>query len=293
MVRESIDCCHECPKWAECTVRSENNQNLGIICRHGQHLLSVINDILDLSKIEAGRMSVETQPCSPVAMVANVASIMRVRADEHRIELAAEFAGQLPETVQTDEGRLRQALMNLVGSAIKFTEQGGVRIVTSFLSAWHDGQPALSIQVIDTGIGISEDQIPGLFDPFIQADTSTTRQYGGTGLGLAITHRIAELLGGDLSVESTPGKGSTFTLTVPTGSIESVRMLKNPMAETVQSQPAFTSDDRGQGGADLGGVRVLLVMASHSGLERLRNAHGFCRLHPPLCRRHLLRRLDD
>ncbi len=256
MVRESIDCCHECPRWAECAVRSENDQNLGIICRNGEHLLGLINNILDLSKIEAGGMLVEAAPCSPTDVVADVASIMRVRADERRVELAVEFGGQLPETIQTDEGRLRQALVNLVGNAVKFTEQGAVRIVTNFLPAWHDSQPALTIQVIDTGIGISQEKIPSLFQPFVQADTSTARRYGGTGLGLAITHRIVELLGGELNVESALGKGSTFTLTVPTGSLEHVRMLRDP-AEAVEGRRTHARNTSAQ--VDLTGVRVLLA----------------------------------
>ena len=256
VVADGIECCTECPKHEICDSRAVNTEHMTTICRNGRHLLVLINDILDLSKIEAGRMSVEAEPCSPVAVVAGVASILRVRADERGISLLVECIGPIPETIRTDESRLRQALTNLVGNAIKFTERGTVRILADFLPDWRSDRPAVRIQVIDTGIGISEDNISGLFDPFTQADTSTTRQYGGTGLGLAITRRIAELLGGELNVESTPGKGSTFSLTVPTGSLEGVRMLREP-AEAVEGWQA--SPESAAARIDLTGVRVLLA----------------------------------
>ena len=256
VVADGIDCCTVCPKHESCDIRAVNTEHMTTVCRNGRHLLSLINDILDLSKIEAGRMSVETEPCSPVAVVADVASIMRVRADERGISLLVECIGPIPETIHTDESRLRQALTNLVGNAIKFTEQGTVRILADFLPDWHGDRPAVRIQVIDTGIGISEDKILGLFDPFVQADASTTRQYGGTGLGLAITRRIAGLLGGELNVESTLGKGSTFTLTVPTGSLEGVRMLRDP-TEAIEGWQASAKSAPPK--IDLTGVRVLLA----------------------------------
>ena len=258
LICEDLKCCDICPANKDCEIRAANKENLAVVKRNGQYLLSLIDDILDLSKIEAGKMLVEIEPCNPVCLIADVASIMRVRADDHGISLSVEHAGELPETIQTDEAKLRQALMNLVDNAVKFTTEGGVRIATRFLPVWREDQPAVSIQVIDTGIGISEDDLAALCDPFVQADASTTRTHAGTGLGLAITHRIAKLLGCDLSVDSTPGKGSTFTLTVPTGSLEGVRMLTDP-SEAAHGRPGPPSDDRRQGVADVAGVRVLLA----------------------------------
>jgi signal transduction histidine kinase/CheY-like chemotaxis protein/HPt (histidine-containing phosphotransfer) domain-containing protein len=258
LIADEIECCDTCPAHRDCEIRIANKERLTIVKRNGRHLLDVINDILDLSKIEAGKMCVAAEPCSLAPLIADVASIMRVRADNRGISLSVEYAGELPETIRTDEIKLRRALVNLVGNAIKFTDQGGVRIATRFLPAWRGDQPAVRIQVIDTGIGISEDKLAGLYDPFVQADTSTTREYGGSGLGLAITRRIAELLGGDLSADSTPGKGSTFTLTVPTSSLEGVQMLAAP-SETIHQRTSPESNDQGQGAADVAGVRVLLA----------------------------------
>jgi len=258
LTSEEIECCDTCPAHKSCETRAANKENLAVVKRNAQHLLSLINDILDLSKIEVGKMLVEVGPCNAVSLIADVASIMRVRAEDHGISLSVEHAGELPETIQTDGAKLRQALMNLVGNAVKFTRQGGVRIATRFLPVWRGDQPAVSIQVIDTGIGISEEKLTSLYDPFVQADASTTRQYGGTGLGLAITRRIAELLEGELSVDSTLGKGSTFTLTVPAGSLEGVRILTDP-SEASHGRPASASDDRREAVADVAGVRILLA----------------------------------
>ena len=235
---------------------SDRHNHLAVIRRSGEHLLALINDILDLSKVEAGKMTTEILPCSVVSIVADTASIMRVRAEQHNILLAVEYKSQMPETILSDGARFRQALVNLLGNAIKFTEDGSVRIVPTFLPNWQDGIPAVRIQVIDTGIGISPEQLLNLFDPFVQADPSTSRKFGGTGLGLTITKHIAELLGGELTVQSTLGKGSTFTLIIPTGSLEAVQMLASP-AEAVQEQRA--QDPDAIAGGDLEGLRILLA----------------------------------
>jgi len=276
MVIDNIDCCTECPVYKCCEVRTANKEYMQIVHRNGRHLLDLINDILDLSKIEAGRMTFEIGPHNPVATVADVVSIMRVRADQKVIPLSVEFPGQLPERIQTDAGRLRQALMNLVGNAIKFTEDGSVRIVTTFLPSCRENQPAVQFQVIDTGIGIAEDKLASLFEPFVQADASTTRKYGGTGLGLTITNRIAELLSGELIAESTPGKGSTFTLTVPTGPVDGVNMIEEP-SEAVQVQLADARrGDSKREKVRLDGVRVLLAEDAEDRAEwiRLVREHG-------------------
>jgi len=132
----------------------------------------------------------------------------------------------MPQTIQTDPTRLRQILTNLTSNAVKFTEIGKVRLVARLINAESD-EPKMQFEVIDTGIGINEDQVAKLFQPFTQADNSTTRKYGGTGLGLTISKRLAEILGGDITVSSIPGRGSTFTLTVQTGPLDGVSLLDN------------------------------------------------------------------
>jgi len=205
--------------------------------RNGHYLLDIINNILDLSKIEAGRLQLETRACSPVGIVADVASLMRVRAETAGLTLATEFSGPIPETIQTDPTRLQQILINLVGNAIKFTETGGVRIVTR-LCREPGPTPLLQIDVIDTGIGMSGEETVRLFQPFTQADTSTSRRFGGTGLGLTISKRLAEILGGTLRVESLPGVGTTFTMTIDAGPLDDAHMLDNPTEAVVQDKPS-------------------------------------------------------
>ncbi len=195
------------------------------IRRNGEHLLALINEILDLSKIEAGKLDVQQTRCSPAELLADVASLMRVRAEQKRLALEVEYAGPIPETICTDAFRLRQILINLVGNAVKFTKTGGVRIVTRLLRE-PGSPPRIRFDVVDTGIGLAEDQIDRLFRPFTQADSSTTRKFGGTGLGLNITKRLAEMLGGDVAVASTPGKGSTFSVTVETGPLDGIALLE-------------------------------------------------------------------
>jgi len=209
----------------------ESVDAIEIIRRNGEHLLEIINGILDLSKIEAGKVEIEQIDCSICRLVADVASLMRVRADAKGLTLDIEFSGPIPESIRTDPTRLRQILINLIGNAVKFTETGGVRLVTGMLHA--DGsEPKMQFSVIDTGIGMSDEAMANVFRPFTQADTSTTRQFGGTGLGLSIGKRLAGILGGDIAVSSTPGEGSTFSLSVATGPCDGVRTLQNP-AESI------------------------------------------------------------
>ncbi len=194
------------------------------IQRNGDHLLALINDTLDLSKVEAGEMTVERIPCSPEQVIADVASLMRERAVEKGLEFEVDYRSTLPHSIRTDPTRLRQVLMNLVGNAIKFTDQGGVRIVASLTaiapSMATTPDSLLRIDVADTGIGMTPEQTAKLFRPFMQADSSVTRRFGGTGLGLAVSARLAGLLGGAIRVASTPGEGSTFTLELAVERVE-------------------------------------------------------------------------
>ncbi len=202
------------------TSEPERRETVNIIRRNGEHLLALVNDILDLSKIEAGKLEVEPTVCEPGRIARDVVELLMVRAWEKGLGLGIEVVGQIPERIISDPTRLRQALVNLVGNAIKFTEHGTVRVV---LECDPDKQ-TMTFRVIDTGVGIDPKVIPRLFHPFSQADSSSTRRFSGTGLGLALTKGVAELLGGRVSVESQPGRGSTFSLTVPTGPLEGVRM---------------------------------------------------------------------
>ena len=198
---------------------------------NGEHLLGLINDILDLSKIEAGKMTVELMDCSPCALVAGVASLMQVRAGAKGLPLQIEYRGPIPETIRTDPTRLRQILVNLVANAIKFTEVGAVRLITYLADA--ADPPALCFDVVDTGIGMTLEQSARLFQVFAQADGSTTRKYGGTGLGLTISRRLAWILGGDVSlVASQPSAGSHFRATVATGPLAGVSMIDDPLSAT-------------------------------------------------------------
>jgi signal transduction histidine kinase/CheY-like chemotaxis protein len=194
------------------------------ISRHARHLLVILDDILDLSKIEAGRLIVDRRACDPRQLMADIESLMRVRAAEKNLTLTVECLGPLPATIQTDATRLRQVLINLVGNALKFTDQGGVRVTARLTDTGPEGG-RLQLDVIDTGMGLSPEQQARLFQPFVQADTSSARRFGGTGLGLAISQRLAEMLGGRITVTSVPGRGSTFSLAVATGPLTGVKLI--------------------------------------------------------------------
>ncbi|MGZ5092596.1 MAG: response regulator [Burkholderiales bacterium] len=189
----------------------------------GKHLLEIINDILDLSKIEAGHLEVERLSCSPHAIVFEVVTVLGVRAREKGIALRFQTEGPIPETILSDPTCLRRIVTNLVGNAIKFTERGSITVVMRL--APESETPRIAIDVIDTGIGISGDKLGSMFDPFVQGDSSVTRRFGGTGLGLTISRRFARALGGDVVVVSEHGVGSRFTVTVQTGALQGVRML--------------------------------------------------------------------
>ena len=235
--------------------------HLDTIRTSGQHLLTLINDILDLSKIEAGRMEFDLAPCRPHAVVAEVLSVLRVRANEKGLGLDLTWVGAVPETIETDAARLRQLVTNLVGNAIKFTEAGLVRIVAEVLrdGDGDSGTPLLTVEVHDTGPGVPADKLATIFEPFSQADASVTRRHGGTGLGLAISRRIAEGLGGTLTATSRLGAGSVFRATVATGPLEGVTFSDGPLDETFGDRHAPTDGRRAAAPAGPLSGDVLLV----------------------------------
>ncbi|HLY54244.1 MAG TPA: ATP-binding protein [Stellaceae bacterium] len=178
----------------------------------GKHLLGLINGILDLSKIEAGRMEIVLEPVWIPDLVAELETLAAplAAANHDRLEVTiAEDIGSL----ETDVTKLKQSLLNLLSNACKFTKDGPVRLAVRWLA--DGGEPVVEFEVADSGIGMTPEQMGRLFQPFTQADASTSRQFGGTGLGLAITRRLCRLLGGDVTVTSTPGAGSVFTIRLP------------------------------------------------------------------------------
>ncbi|WP_428981023.1 sensor histidine kinase [Lichenibacterium dinghuense] len=183
--------------------------DLGRIESNARHLLGLINDVLDLSKIEANRMDVFAEEVDVARLAAEAAEAVGALVAAKRNRLTLEVAPGIG-TMRTDAVKLRQCLLNLLGNAAKFTEDGTVALRVA-----REGTDALAFSVSDTGIGMSEEQMARLFRRFAQADESTTRRFGGTGLGLALTRAFAHLLGGDVAVESTPGRGSCFTLRLP------------------------------------------------------------------------------
>jgi len=184
---------------------------LGKIDGAAKHLLSVINDILDLSKIEAGKIVLEIRDFSAASLLDEVASLIGEQARAKGLAVTMSLDG-VPAWLRGDATRLRQGLLNYAGNALKFTSSGSVALRTRLLEE-HDGRYLVRFEVQDTGVGIAPEVLPRLFQAFEQADASTTRKFGGTGLGLAITRRFARLMGGDAGVESTPGQGSTFWFT--------------------------------------------------------------------------------
>ncbi len=219
----------------------EKEQAIETVQRNGHHLLAIINDILDISKIEAGRMTKELLVCSPRQMIDDTLGLMSARAVEKQLELRADYVGPIPESIQTDPTRVRQILVNLVGNALKFTSKGAVRIVTQMAATPDGTPPRMRIDVIDSGIGMSDKQIRNLFQPFTQADMTMTRQYGGTGLGLAISQRLAKMLGGDITVSSEPGIGSCFTVTLDPGEVvmASTTAAAAPKSAAADAAPAL------------------------------------------------------
>ena len=194
----------------------EQREYLETVKVSADSLLTVINDILDFSKIEAGRIDLEAIDFNLRDCLETSLKTLAIRADEKGLELLCEVAPEVPEVVRGDSGRLRQVIINLVGNAIKFTGKGEVGLKVQ-VEASHERDRTLRFTVADSGIGIPEDKLQVIFDPFSQADSSTTRKYGGTGLGLTISSRLVGMMGGKIWVESELGRGSQFHFTVRAG----------------------------------------------------------------------------
>jgi len=196
------------------------------VSRNGHHLLTIINDILDMSKMEAGKLEVEKIPMSPFHLIADVASLINMQARDKDLQLEVRYEYPLPSLIISDATRLKQILLNLCANAVKFTTEGSVQIGIGC----NADKQQMEFRVMDTGIGLSASAQQNLFGAFNQADSSTTRKFGGTGLGLFISKRLAQLLGGDIQVESEEGIGSTFTVTIDSGPLDDVPFILNEAA---------------------------------------------------------------
>ncbi len=201
-------------------LNAEQRELVDVVHDSAESLLQIINDILDLSKIEAGRLELEDVDFNPRELIKTVADMLGPRGKEKGLGLTWEVAAAVPQWVRGDPCRLRQILLNLGGNAFKFTDRGSVRIRVAH-DGESDGRPTLRFEVTDTGIGIPEDRLDRLFKPFSQVDASTTRRYGGTGLGLTISKQLAGRMGGEIGVRSLAGRGSTFWFTAVFDSSES------------------------------------------------------------------------
>jgi len=198
---------------AEEQLSEEQANYVNIINKAGKHLLNIINDILDLSKIESGKVVIEMADCAVPELLDNISNLMQVRARAKQIQFNIISSPTVPKIIRTDGLRLQQCLVNLVGNAIKFTDQGHVHLYVSYDPDHVAG--LLRFDVKDTGIGIPPEKQQVIFEPFTQADNSTTRKYGGTGLGLTITSQLVKMMGGTMEVKSEPGKGSVFSILLP------------------------------------------------------------------------------
>ncbi|RZL00213.1 MAG: response regulator [Rubrivivax sp.] len=201
----------------------EQRRHLETIHSSGQQLLGLINDILDLSKVESGRLELERVHFAPHKVVSDVVRVLEVKAHEKKLQLRIDLPEPLPAAIEGDPGRLRQVITNLIGNALKFTAQGQVTVT---LRMDHRARPPrYLIDVADTGVGIAPDKLESVFEPFVQAETSTTRQFGGTGLGLTISRRFAKAMGGDITITSQLGQGSVFHISIDPGAIKGVPLL--------------------------------------------------------------------
>ena len=228
---------------------------IGRIRHHLKNITELVDDILDLSKVESGKTEICPVTFSLLPELGEIFALLQSQAWKKRLSFDVTFEGQVPETIHTDPSRFRQVLVNVVGNAIKFTERGGVKITIKLSPEATCAK--LCIVVADTGCGIGEEQKVALFQPFVQGDGSLTRPYGGTGLGLALSRRVAHTLGGDVTlIRSQPDRGSMFMITLDPGPREGVRMLENVTKNDLnvrQPTPIILNERK------LNGMRLLLV----------------------------------
>ena len=229
----------------------EREEAARTILRSGHTLLTLLNDILDLSKVEAGKFELNSAPFEPVQLLHEIETLFSESARAQGLQISAHWHGPPGQHYQGDAMRLRQMLANLVGNAVKFTPQGSVRIEASEVP--QGGNVVLEFAVTDTGIGLSAQQRAQVFEPFLQADSSITRQYGGSGLGLSIVHSLARLMGGEVGVDSTPGQGSRFWFRV------AAPRTAAPPERDVQAAQPLPAPEATAGAAAAAAAPVLVV----------------------------------
>ena len=231
---------------------------ISTIHRNGKQLLAIIDEILDISKVETGHLDVEHIEVNVISMLNEIKSLLSVQTERKGLEFKFQFAGKVPELICTDPTRLRQIIMNVIGNAIKFTEKGIVTVTASWKGLVNESSEGLfKIRVSDTGVGIEQTHVERLFQPFAQVDSSTTRRFGGTGLGLALSRKLAQALGGNVFLTKTEaGKGSTFEVEVAVKSLQETRWV-NDLIQPEQAdkiKKAFQNEKE-----VLRGVNILLV----------------------------------
>jgi len=232
-----------------------------VIERNGKHLLSLINDILDISRIEAGREEIEISAFNANSLIAELISIIKPQAELKNIKLSHKN-GEARIFINSDEGKCRHVLQNLIGNAVKFTEKGQVTVSTTQTTR------LIKISVTDTGIGIDPEHFAHIFDEFRQADGSTSRRFGGTGLGLAIAKKYANLLGGNIAVKSAPGEGSTFVLNLPVNYYQDSQNIKieaEPVSKFSRIRPPIKTV------ANTTRKTILLVEDSHPAIVQMKD----------------------
>ena len=252
----------------------EQRQQLERVHSNGAHLLRLLNDLLDLSRIEAGELTIERLECNPFNLLSDILESLQSRAVDKGLKLSLSLSDRIPEKITTDITRFRQVITNLVGNAIKFTSVGSVDLVVDT----DISEECLTVHVNDTGVGISKSAQADVFEPFRQADESVNRRFGGTGLGLSISRNLAVALGGNVTLQSEPGFGSTFSASVATGSLDGIPMLS--MSEATSAASALSADKLAV--VDLSGVRILIaddVDANREFFSRtLHSAGASCRV---------------
>lgn len=244
----------------------ERLQKLGTIHSSGKHLLTVVNDLLDLTKIESGKNEIERMQVQVVKIAQDVIASLQSKALEKSIGIDLQILDWIPATICSDPTRLCQILTNVVGNAIKFTDKNG-RITIRLSLETGDSQPKLVIEVEDNGIGMNMEQLTRIFDPFSQADTSITRRFGGTGLGLSISKGFVESLGGEIDVESELGKGSAFRIKIETGCLEESKFIDQA---SVQNEYVSSESLQSWQCTGLEGARALIVDDAETNREFLK-----------------------
>ncbi|HCD30973.1 MAG TPA: hypothetical protein DER01_01095 [Phycisphaerales bacterium] len=241
---------------------NERVKYLQTIERNGKHLLAIINDILDISKIEAQQLTVESIKTDLLDILHDVKSLMQAKALEKQLQFIVRIEAPFPQVILSDPIRIRQVLVNLLSNAVKFTSEGSITLTARLADPSDPMHSKLAFEVRDTGIGMSQSQVDKIFLPFTQADESTTRRFGGTGLGLTISLKLTHLLGGNLTASSVEGRGSVFSFTIANNAQESCKMIESSgtlgellTEEFNKPDPA----DANQLSTSLAGLQVLLV----------------------------------